>query len=117
MVSINIPYPPSVNHYWGRQGHRSFLGVKATKFRADVIQIVKSMNLQPYVPNDRLKIIIDVYPPDLRRRDIDNTIKGLLDSLMHAKLIPDDSQIDKISVTRKEVVKGGMCIVLIDKIG
>ncbi len=48
------------------------------------------------------------FPPDRRCRDIDNIIKGIFDSLVAAKLIKDDEQVDHLLVIRGDVVKGGM---------
>lgn len=45
-----------------------------------------------------LKLTIVYHRPDLRRRDIDNLQKGLLDSLTHAGVYEDDSQIEHLDV-------------------
>jgi len=59
---------------------------------------------------------IDVYPPDKRKRDLDNICKNLLDSLQKAQIYPDDNQIDLLIIQRKEVVKGGKLHVSISTI-
>lgn len=41
-----------------------------------------------------------VYPPDKRKRDIDNLIKIVADSLQDARYYMNDSQIDKIIIER-----------------
>lgn len=53
----------------------------------------------------RIKVIADV--PDSRRRDLDNILKGLLDSLIHAGFAEDDEQFDDIRVIRGVKVPGG----------
>jgi crossover junction endodeoxyribonuclease RusA len=55
----------------------------------------------------RLSVAIVAHPPDNRRRDLDNMMKGLLDGLVHAQVIEDDSQIDRLSIQRGVVCKGG----------
>jgi crossover junction endodeoxyribonuclease RusA len=55
----------------------------------------------------RLAIKIAAYPPDRRRRDLDNILKALLDSLTFAHVIEDDSQFDFISIARRDVIKDG----------
>ena len=57
-----------------------------------------------------------LYPPDNRKRDVDNVLKPLLDALEHAGTYENDSQIDKLCVTRMEVIKGGSCDVVITEI-
>ena len=48
----------------------------------------------------RIRMEVIAYPPDKRRRDLDNLGKSLLDSLQHAGLYQDDSQIDYLSFER-----------------
>jgi len=102
---LQLPYPPSVNTYWGFHGHRRFLTKKANEFK----DIVKFIVLKSGVKfNDNLLMIdIKLYPPDRRVRDIDNNLKPLFDSLVQADLMNDDRQIRRISVEFQEVFKGG----------
>lgn len=53
-------------------------------------------------------IWLDFYPPDRRKRDLDNQFKCLFDSLVRAGCIDDDSQIQVIHAFKREVVDGGM---------
>ena len=55
----------------------------------------------------RLVIEIKASPPDKRRRDLDNILKALLDSITHAGLIEDDSQFDAIAIARMPAQKPG----------
>jgi crossover junction endodeoxyribonuclease RusA len=55
----------------------------------------------------QLAIEIRAYPPDKRKRDLDNILKSLLDSLTHAGLIVDDSQFDAIAIARLPSEKPG----------
>jgi len=55
----------------------------------------------------RLAIEIQASPPDNRRRDLDNILKALLDSITHARVIEDDSQFDAIGIVRLPVAKPG----------
>lgn len=98
-----LPYPPSVNTYWGFQGHRRFLTVKAVAFKAAVAVAVAGARLG----TARLEVRVMAHAPDKRTRDLDNILKPLGDALMQAGLFNDDSQIDRLIVERGEVVKGG----------
>jgi crossover junction endodeoxyribonuclease RusA len=56
-----------------------------------------------------LMVEIIIYPPDKRKRDIDNIKKALFDALQHAGLYEDDSQIvDDHTIKINKVVKGGL---------
>ena len=46
-----------------------------------------------------MKLTLSVYPPDKRKRDIDNILKALLDSLTNAKVYLDDSLIKQLDIT------------------
>jgi len=63
-----------------------------------------------------LVVLILAYPPDNRRRDLDNLIKATLDSLQGANFFLDDSQIDKLSIDRMQIKKGGQLLVIIEEI-
>jgi crossover junction endodeoxyribonuclease RusA len=56
----------------------------------------------------RLSMTINAYPPDKRKRDIDNLAKASIDAIGSTKLIfEDDSQIDHLSIHRCAVEKPG----------
>jgi Holliday junction resolvase RusA-like endonuclease len=61
----------------------------------------------------RLEILVALHAPDKRIRDIDNVLKPLLDALVQAKLFNDDSQVDMLTVIRKEYIAGGQCQVVV----
>lgn len=107
-MNITLPYPPSANHYWMlaviKKSIRKFIGKKGKEFRQKVLDIIPE-NVITYT--DRLEVSIIVFPPDKRKRDLDNILKPTLDALEVAKVYENDNLIDKLIVTRGEVVKGG----------
>jgi crossover junction endodeoxyribonuclease RusA len=54
---------------------------------------------------------MDAFPPDRRRRDLDNIQKALLDSLEHAGVYADDNQIDLLIARRQARFDGGQVLV------
>ncbi len=62
-----------------------------------------------------LEIDIRVYPPDRRRRDVDNLQKALLDAFEHGGAYTDDSQIVRLTIEKGEPVEGGKTLVTIRK--
>ena len=59
----------------------------------------------------RLAVKVEVYPPDRRRRDIDNVQKPILDALEKGQAYEDDSQIDLLISQRCNLVRGGAVVV------
>jgi len=110
-ITLELPYPPSINHYWGQSGKTKFIGKKGKEFRAEVLAIC--MREKVRAMSGRLSLHVNLYPPDRRKRDIDNPIKSLCDACEHAGCYVNDSQIDELHVIRKEVIKGGACFITI----
>ena len=110
MIKIELPFPPSVNHYWGQRGSRRFIKDKGVKFRQHTAERVAAIGKKL---EGRLSVFVTLFPPNRQRSDIDNRIKALLDALQHAGLFDDDEQVDVLHVERKEVVKGGKCCVVV----
>ncbi len=102
---FEIPYPPSVNTYWGFHGHRRFLTPKALEFKAHVAHVVSLQDVK--FGDARLRIKIVLHAPDKRVRDIDNVLKPTLDAFVQAGLLNDDSQVDELTVIRGKQCKGG----------
>ena len=113
MLKIILPYPPSVNTYWGFQGSRRFLTPRARAFKK-IVSIEYKLTEHPGFGNQRLKATIYLYPPDKRKRDIDNVIKSLLDALCQAGVFDDDSQFDRIEIERKTLIKNGKTEITIE---
>jgi crossover junction endodeoxyribonuclease RusA len=108
---LELPFPPSVNGYWGFKGHRRFLTKKAVEFKALVAYQVLKQRIR--LGKNILEMQIIWHPPDRRTRDIDNPIKPLLDALTQSGLFEDDSQIRKLKIEFGEVIKGGKTTVIL----
>jgi crossover junction endodeoxyribonuclease RusA len=105
-LHFDLPYPPSMNHYWRRVGARTLLSRGGRAFRESVGAILAARGVQPL--DGPLAVRIDVFPPDHRRRDLDNLQKALLDALQHGGAYHDDSQIDVLVIRRRDVLPEGM---------
>lgn len=125
-LRFTLPWPPSVNTYW----RHIVLGGKFKKARAQVllseqgrayrVNAVASMAEQRVPRNalrGRLGIRLTAHPPDNRRRDLDNTLKGLLDALGHAQVIEDDSAIDELTIVRGPVRPQGVMQIELRELG
>lgn len=113
MLVLNLPLPPSINHYWGQVGHRRFVSKAGKLFKEQVSDYVAEYNV-PKLGTARLEFEVILYPKDKRKQDIDNRIKALWDALADAGVFDNDEQIDVLIVKRGEIKKGGGCLVLIE---
>jgi len=113
VISFEFPYPPSVNTYYRANGHRRFITKRGMDFRADVSGAVAKTHHEAIA--QEMEVFVALYPPDKRRRDVDNPIKALLDAMEHAGVYEDDTLIKKLTIERCGIVKGGKCCVVIVK--
>lgn len=96
MISIRLPYPPSLNHLYATYRGRRILSRAGRAYKALVAAnpiVREGLNM-----TGELKLKIDVYRPS-RRGDLDNVLKALLDSLTGI-VWADDSQIVEIHARR-----------------
>jgi len=105
MLELELPYPPSVNHYYRRVGPRTLISREGRRYREQVCAILRTLCVRPL--EGPLEVRIDAYPPDRRRRDADNLLKSCLDALQHGGLYRDDSQIVRLQIEKRGCVPGG----------
>lgn len=109
MIDLELPYPPSVNHYYRHVGPRVLISREGRQYRDRVLAILKTERIPRLT--DRLEVWMSFLPPDNRRRDLDNCVKCLLDALQKGGLYEDDSQIKKLHLEMCEPIEGGRCFV------
>jgi crossover junction endodeoxyribonuclease RusA len=107
MLIIDLPFPNSNNTHYRHARGRTYVSPKGVAFREAVALVAKLHGEK--APDGRLEVGVMLYPPDKRKRDIDNSAKGLLDALTYAGIIEDDSLIDRLVIERGAIVKGGKC--------
>lgn len=106
---LELPWPPSVNHYYRHVGPRVLISRDGRTYRETVARRLQSSQVRKFTGEVELQI--QLYPPDRRRRDIDNCLKCLLDSLTIGGLYEDDSQIKKLGAEMLEPIENGMVMV------
>jgi len=98
-ITIDLPWPPTSNTYWRRNGSRYFISKRGQDYR-EYVKKVFYPYVGLFVAEDKLKVAIDAFPPDKRKRDLDNLFKSVLDSIQASGLYVDDNQIDELSIRR-----------------
>ena len=111
-MTLDLPWPPSVNHYWRRTEKKHLaISAKGKRFRRDVADALLEQHgagWRAHVdPEARLRVHITARPPDRIRRDLDNVLKATLDALEHASVFRDDAQIDDLHIIRAPAARPG----------
>lgn len=107
VISLRLPFPPTVNHAYnpvpfpGPGSRKCRCGKKwnarillSTAGKAYCSEVARQVELQgsPRITGLVLAHLV-ISPPDRRRRDLSNYLKVLEDSLVKAKVLEDDSYI------------------------
>ena len=109
MLTIHLPYPPSGNHMWKHtRSGKHYLTDQARSYYEHVSMLVRYEKGASVEYAGRLAVTCYIYPPDNRRRDLDNVWKVISDGLTKAGVWLDDTQIDHLTLIRKEPVKQGV---------
>jgi len=101
MLNLELPYPPSTNRYYRNLRGRTLISREGRAYRATVCLQLAGGNRKPPTCG-RIALCMDAFPPDRRRRDLDNLQKPALDAMQHAGVYEDDSQIDLLITRRRE---------------
>lgn len=114
MLELQLGFPPSVNHYYRHVGHRVLISRGGRMYRQAVCALLASHGIRPVV--GPLDVRLDLYPPDRRKRDAENSQKALLDALQHGGAFIDDSQIKHLDTWMHEPLPGGRVVVRIQRL-
>lgn len=124
-MKLLLPFPPSVNAYWqqvvirtrtGKNFRSTALTKRAKAFRAEALYTIKQQYPVHSIIDHPVKVVIHLHPPSLRKYDVDNFNKGILDALTHANIWVDDELVHDLRIVKRPKQKGGAVIVDIQKL-
>jgi len=81
-------------------GTKVLISRDGRKYREMIVSRFRSEGVETF--RCPVELSIELYPPDRRRRDVDNSLKCLLDAFTHGGLYEDDSLIRRLVVTKRE---------------
>lgn len=111
---LRLPWPSSLNSIWRAVGARVLLSAGGRAYRVRAIEAVREQGAGDLGLAGRLRVTLELYPPDRRARDLDNHVKAVQDALTHAGTWTDDSQVDELIVLRRAIKSGGVAVITID---
>ena len=119
-LTMTLPFPPSVNHYWrhvvlGKPPKQRVTTLISKPGRLYSENVGREITRQRAAAGIKAHVAMTVLlsPPDRRRRDVDNYAKSLLDSLVKAGVLEDDSLIRDLRLVWGDVLPGGRAVVMI----
>ena len=105
-ITLTMPWPPSVNRYWRTFQGRMIISAEGRSYRKAVAdQVLIQRGAKHYA--GKLRVQIEAFRPDNRRRDLDNLLKAVLDGCTHAGVWEDDSNIVDLRIYWANTI-GGM---------
>jgi len=113
-ITLTLPWPPSVNKYWRTFQGRMIISAEGRSYRKAVAdQVLIQRGAKHYA--GKLRVNIEAFRPDNRRRDLDNLLKAVLDGCTHAGVWEDDSNIVDLRIYWADTV-GGMLKVKVSEV-
>ena len=119
-LTITLPFPPSVNHYWRhvvlgkapKQRVTTLISKPGREYSEAVAALIRKQKAAAGL-SCHVAMTVLLSPPDRRRRDVDNYAKSLLDSLVKGGVLEDDSLVRDLRLVWGDVQKGGQAVVMI----
>ena len=97
-IVLHVPVPPSANNLFVNAARGRVKSAAYKAWRDEAGWRVR-MELPPYLDKPGVRVLIEVDLP--RRRDLDNTIKPILDLLVYVSVLADDSLVDDLRIIRR----------------
>jgi len=113
---LELPWPPSINRYYRHVGFRTLISREGRSFRRNVCALLGGGGPRKPPAGGRIALCMDAFPPDGRRRDMDNIQKPVLDALQHAGIYQDDSQVDLLVTRRRPPRDGGKAVIRLEEL-
>jgi Holliday junction resolvase RusA-like endonuclease len=111
-LGLRLPYPPTVNTYWRRVGHKTLVSRRGREYWANVAAVV--FEAPPRRFTRPVSVELRVTKPDNRQRDLDNLPKAVLDALEYAAVLENDSLVKRLLIEEVGVKKPGWLDVKIE---
>jgi crossover junction endodeoxyribonuclease RusA len=110
---LELPWPPSKNVLSRAYRGRIILSKKAREYYEHVLSLLNGQHQT--ITNDSV-VVINLFPPDRRKRDVHNYLEAIFDALEYAKILADDSLAIDVRVVKCGIRRPGMAAVTIKEI-
>lgn len=115
MIRLTLPFPISTNRIWRAYKGRNILTEDYRRWKALAASEIALQRPERLI--GAFRITATLYRRDRRKLDLDNRAKALLDALVAAKVIEDDSLAHQITLRWGEgIVPGGRAEVELEEV-
>ena len=97
-IDVEVDWPPSANNNWMIRRGRFVKTNEAACYKRLIGNLSYTWEKITFLKD--IEVSIKAYPPDNRKRDIDNLLKITLVALQETHLFENDEQIRKITIER-----------------
>lgn len=113
-MQLTLPYPPTLNNLFKNVRNGRVKSAAYNGWLAQALVALRGQRPTKHAGSFRCTILLT--RPDRRRRDIDNTVKAILDLLTTAGVIEDDHLAQSLTVAWawEEITPGGSVTVSIE---
>lgn len=113
MQTVVLPYPPSTNRYWRKtRNGRIYKSSEAAAYQMNAKHVALGAGLSPL--SGRVAVTLRVFRP-IRRGDLDNRIKIVLDALQGVAF-DDDKQVYELHAYLDDDKSNPRVVVTVDEI-
>jgi crossover junction endodeoxyribonuclease RusA len=105
-----LPFPPSINRYWKQRRGRVVKSDEGRRYCTLAAWAARDARVGEPMEGE-VRVLFSVFPPDRRKRDLDNLHKVLLDALEAGGVFRDDTQVAELETRRGASAKPG-CVVV-----
>ena len=95
---------------------RVLLSKRGRLYRQEASALIKKQYRLYKVIDYKVRVILYLYPPTLRKYDIDNFNKAILDVLTYANVWLDDELVYELHSFKRDKHNGGSVVVSIEKL-
>ena len=113
-LTITLPWPPTVNNYYTVARGRKILSKRGRRYKNEAWLVLLAQGRYRQLQGD-VSLFIRAYPPDKRRRDLDNILKPVLDVLTTAGIYKDDSQVVDLRIQKFNPAKPGRIEIVVNE--
>ncbi len=113
---LTLPFPPSINNYYGRRVGVGVYVKKHVKDYKDLVFYTVKPKVKVFYGEHLIKLSVNIFPPDNRTHDMDNLFKCLFDVIQMLGIIDNDKQIRELFVKYSPPVKEGKLEIFIEEL-